>query len=1109
MQKKSLLVALFCGALCLTGCIKNEESASVAQVRIAKATQLQALADFYKAQGQAEVIYAQAEATLKQAQAALIMAQAETEKVRAELLKVQVKLQEVKVDEEKIVWQKMQAELEVALAKAEAQKQFWANELNRLVAEAQASAIENAQKIMEAEADFEAYILALEGAKADSAKVYADLYFATLKEIEKLQVEELEYKATRTLLNQGAILAREVIYDEIDKTADTIARNKAIIAHLQEHQTLTPEQAEEALKEARENVTVAYNALDAAVELEKEAKSEYNTLKNKTADFAQGWSGVFTVDNFAPYATLVKKGIVTGYYELDEEGQATDNFIPLFTAPADGKQWAKETSKTVRYPDIDVYEGVYEDFVNVTTTDLTPASINFDNIATVVNDAVKAQEEYVTLANQLYEYVAVPLFVAGTQAVIDVYQDTLDLHTAYVEARAEAVADAEAAYLQAVQDAKDAKTAKEEAWNDFQNYMLENYDVSREYFIKQWAAQAAYDEAAVDSLDADINLKIAKAGIEDLEEEYAAAVEAEAKAEGAYHKAASTTIDPDVQDAWNKAQKKYNPKFDPTKDFENFGTKAEPDYWNVKSGAKVAKTQAGSAQNGLAMALDTLQVKQEAQVNAQEDYWRGYISKAKYQTYLDAVTEAEEAVEAEETKVSTAAKGYTTAKSAYDEAAKGLTDAKAAWNPEYSALWEELTDHTYKEVIHGELKVKAWVDGEGDEAGTAQADRDTAWVTLKKAEVAVSAGTNYPWDATLPKTANVWEKATYYKNVADHYRGELKTANEALITALGKDPKKVHIEDVLDPVAEELYITFVTTKAEDKSAAKKAALMALYMGYNPDEIAELGENPKNDIYNTPKDAQYSWLLSSYNADCTAEVIDFQTNKYVPVAKLLFPTETKETWYTHSLEYEIAALEAAISEEAQAKMVEAYKTTTANLLNNFKKDAKTFLAKVDAYKAHEKTYNEWIVSIEEAEGVVNGLKMTTFDVREEYFAAQNAYDALYDVVNEGMWVFDPEENFSDELYVRRGDFAWITLNEEIEYLENENERLEAKVAFLRNVLTDGKKVLTTVNEIIDQKIQVVSDNIQILAAIAVKYRAIMDGYLGIDETTGPVDGEDEE
>ena len=298
MQKKSLLVALFCGALCLTGCIKNEESASVAQVRIAKANELNSIATLNEAKAQAEVIYANAEATiakaeaaLKEAQAALVLAQAETEKVRAELLKTQVALQEVKVEEEKVELQKKLSELEVLLAeaeaakaKAEAAKQAWVNALNNLLAKAEVDAIKNAQALLKAEEDLEAYVLKMEGQKADSAKYYAGLYFASLKEVEKLQIQELEAKAARVLVNQGAILAREYIYEQIEANNDTIAQNEALI-----HQTMTPEEAEAALHEAREALNAAYTAYRNVKEEENAAKKNLAELNGKVADFTQGW----------------------------------------------------------------------------------------------------------------------------------------------------------------------------------------------------------------------------------------------------------------------------------------------------------------------------------------------------------------------------------------------------------------------------------------------------------------------------------------------------------------------------------------------------------------------------------------------------------------------------------------------------------------------------------------------------------------------------------------------------------------------------------------------------------------------------------------------------
>ena len=192
MQKKSLLVALFCGALCLTGCLKNEESASVEQVRIAKANELNSLATLNAAKAQAEVIYANAEATLKQAQAALLNAQAETEKVRAELLKVQVQFAEVKVEEEKVELQKKQAELEVLLAQYEKEKQDWINKLNNLIAQAEVDAINNAQKILDAEA-------AVLAANASKAGVAATRYFDALNTVQEYQIQQIAVKAQKVL----------------------------------------------------------------------------------------------------------------------------------------------------------------------------------------------------------------------------------------------------------------------------------------------------------------------------------------------------------------------------------------------------------------------------------------------------------------------------------------------------------------------------------------------------------------------------------------------------------------------------------------------------------------------------------------------------------------------------------------------------------------------------------------------------------------------------------------------------------------------------------------------------------------------------------------------
>lgn len=65
MRKKFMMVAVLLGALTLGACVDDNESQSVTDVRTAKAEQLRAMADLYKAQAEAELIYANAEKPTK------------------------------------------------------------------------------------------------------------------------------------------------------------------------------------------------------------------------------------------------------------------------------------------------------------------------------------------------------------------------------------------------------------------------------------------------------------------------------------------------------------------------------------------------------------------------------------------------------------------------------------------------------------------------------------------------------------------------------------------------------------------------------------------------------------------------------------------------------------------------------------------------------------------------------------------------------------------------------------------------------------------------------------------------------------------------------------
>ena len=114
MKKKLMMVAVLMGALSLGACVDNDESASVEAVRLAKAKQLESLANINNADADAKKAITAAEVAIKEAEAAYKKAQAELEQAQA--------------DQQKILLEKAQAaleaELETAKINAEAQLNY-------------------------------------------------------------------------------------------------------------------------------------------------------------------------------------------------------------------------------------------------------------------------------------------------------------------------------------------------------------------------------------------------------------------------------------------------------------------------------------------------------------------------------------------------------------------------------------------------------------------------------------------------------------------------------------------------------------------------------------------------------------------------------------------------------------------------------------------------------------------------------------------------------------------------------------------------------------------------------------------------------------------------
>jgi len=127
-----MMVAVLLGALSLGACVDDNESASVTDIRGAKAEQLRSLATLNEAKAEAELIRANAEAALQQAQAAYEQAKADSMNIYNDKAEQEyaMELAEAQLKHQKEL---LRLQQELAEAQENALANDYANELNTLL----------------------------------------------------------------------------------------------------------------------------------------------------------------------------------------------------------------------------------------------------------------------------------------------------------------------------------------------------------------------------------------------------------------------------------------------------------------------------------------------------------------------------------------------------------------------------------------------------------------------------------------------------------------------------------------------------------------------------------------------------------------------------------------------------------------------------------------------------------------------------------------------------------------------------------------------------------------------------------------------------------------
>ena len=461
MQHKALLAAVFCGALCLTGCIKNIESESVTEVRKAKAQEIASVAKLNEAQASAATTLANAQAAISAAQAELIKAQAAKEtaeaaliQAKADLEKVNVEIAKVKLEEEKVVLQQKKIELEkliaqaeADIARAEAAKQESINRLNKAKAQAEIDQI-NAQKaLIEAEKNLMAAANEMEAEKQVRLVTLWANYEQALEEVYDAQAKLIKKEVQAAQVKAGIESGLEVMAEEAAFLSQEIEAMKAQAEYLTQ---IAGKSYQEIITEI-EKYNEEYLAADAAwMEAYNKQEAAYDAWVNVYEDagsasyiqpeFTNDWGDNPLQDLIHQMAEQMGIDVV---YEIEEGTGALiwgiapeGEFIPfwkdeasvygdyyMYPAPKDGimpKNWGWFSE--FAYAPATIYYENYERIVNMATELLGMAKERAK--VELENDKAFVEEQIAPLAGFID---AAKAYVAEADKQINPAQEAVDV----------------------------------------------------------------------------------------------------------------------------------------------------------------------------------------------------------------------------------------------------------------------------------------------------------------------------------------------------------------------------------------------------------------------------------------------------------------------------------------------------------------------------------------------------------------------------------------------------------------------------------------------------------------------------------------------------------
>ena len=494
-----MIIAALLGALTFGACIDNNESASVENVRNAKAEQLKSLAALNNAQAQAALIAANAEASLKASQAAINQAEAAIKAAEARLQEALAEAQEIKNEQ-------ALAELEVKIAQYEAEIVKWQMLKAQYVSQMETDAIKAEQQLLAAQLELikqeREFNSKLDEFANEDAQILRELYRDYSAEVRSLN------KAVAGVVKTENFIAKVKadLVDAEECAADYIAEREAEIANLEARVAVTQEfvalikeaHADEILsdEEIQElydetfaeyiKLLEAYEVAEAAATEAWEVVSDAQEALDAVADTTDDESAKSVLEAAkTAYLSAVNAFVTAGAMKLnDDESDATGN-----TGVSSWGYYSNNAltgvnsvyNEIIANTEAPAYNSDDEDDVLDGTFEYSLYTINEKNL-----------EAYVALLKGK-EYTAEEK--AALEKAVKDAKAAYDKAVAAVPAAEKAAADAKAAYEKAEADKVAADDAYA-AWDKAYKAVATTISKKQTELYAAWEkAKAAYDAA--------------------------------------------------------------------------------------------------------------------------------------------------------------------------------------------------------------------------------------------------------------------------------------------------------------------------------------------------------------------------------------------------------------------------------------------------------------------------------------------------------------------------------------------------------------------------------------------------------------------------------------